>query len=74
MIPEEGEEQESEPEPERDSAGNPIVDNEIQYDPETGYPLDPATGEVLDPVTLLPVNPGGGNEYVPEEEEEEHDA
>ena len=68
VIPEEGGE-EAEPEPERDSAGNPIVDNEIQYDPETGYPLDPATGEVLDPVTLLPINPDAGNEYAPEEGE-----
>ncbi len=64
VIPEE----EEEPEPERDSAGNPIVDNVIEYDPETGYPLDPATGEVLDPVTLLPLNPSGDdNEYAPEE-------
>ncbi len=69
VIPEE------EVEPPKDSAGNPIVNNEIQYDPETGYPLDPATGEVLDPVTLLPLNPGGGgNEYIPEENDAEHDA
>ena len=79
VIPAEGgEEAESEPEPERDSAGNPIVDNVIQYDPETGYPLDPATGEVLDPVTLQPLNPGAGDGYSPEEgevpEEEENDA
>ncbi len=39
-----------------DSAGNPISENEIRYDPETGYPLDPATGEVLDPDTLQPIN------------------
>ena len=50
------------------------MNNEIQYDPETGYPLDPGTGEVLDPVTLQPLNPGGGNEYVPDNEEEDHDA
>ena len=68
VIPEE------EIEPPKDSAGNPIVNNEIQYDPETGYPLDPGTGEVLDPVTLQPLNPGGGNEYVPDNEEEDHDA
>ena len=79
VIPAEGgEEAESEPEPERDSAGNPIVDNVIQYDPETGYPLDPATGEVLDPVTLQPLNSGAGDGYSPEEgelpEEEENDA
>ncbi|MCR4591123.1 MAG: cell division protein FtsI [Lachnospiraceae bacterium] len=68
VIPEE------EVEPPKDSAGNPIVNNEIQYDPETGYPLDPGTGEVLDPVTLQPLNPGGGNEYNPEIDSEEHDA
>lgn len=59
-----------ETEPKKDSAGNPIVDNEIQYDPETGYPLDPGTGEVLDPVTLQPLNRENDNEYEPEE----HDA
>jgi len=54
----------------RDSAGNPIVNNVIEYDPETGYPLDPATKEVLDPVTLLPINPGETEEqYAPEEGE-----
>ena len=86
VIPEEGAapengEEEAETEPERDSAGNPIVDNVIQYDPATGYPLDPATGEVLDPYTLQPINPAGGNEYRPEDEapgddggDGEHDA
>ncbi|MCR4909154.1 MAG: cell division protein FtsI [Lachnospiraceae bacterium] len=43
--------------PRTDSGGNIIGENEILYDPETGYPLDPATGEVLDPETLQPVNP-----------------
>ena len=69
VIPEE----EAEPEPERDSAGNPIVDNVIQYDPATGYPLDPATGEVLDPISLQPLN-RGENEYIPEEEYADEDA
>ncbi len=43
--------------PKLDSAGNVIENSEIQYDPDTGYPLDPATGELLDPETLQPVNP-----------------
>ncbi len=60
-----------EPEPPKDSAGNPIVNNVIQYDQATGYPLDPATGEVLDPVSLLPLNPENAEEeeYAPEEGE-----
>lgn len=59
-----------EAEPPKDSAGNPIVNNVIQYDPETGYPLDPATGEVLDPVTLLPIERRNTEElYAPEEGE-----
>ena len=29
---------------------------EIQYDPETGYPIDPTTGELLDPETGQPIN------------------
>lgn len=46
----------AEEEVQRDSAGNPISENKIRYDPETGYPLDPATGEALDPKTLQPLN------------------
>lgn len=44
------------PDREEEVPEDEVSGNEIQYDPETGYPLDPNTGQVLDPDTLLPID------------------
>ncbi len=44
---------------EEDGVTDESITHQINYDPETGYPIDPNTGEVLDPETLLPIEGGG---------------
>ncbi len=39
-----------------ESVEETVSKNEIQYDPETGFPIDPNTGEVLDPETGYPID------------------
>ena len=41
---------------EEQTTPTPTPAPEIQYDPETGYPIDPTTGLVLDPQTGQPID------------------